>query len=61
MRNEKQTKGTKISIWISCIVADKAKGYTSVCVCVCDSHLEFGDNAESFGSWLLLGLKLLAS
>lgn len=34
MRNEKQTKGTKISIWISCIVADKAKGYTSVCVYV---------------------------
>lgn len=30
MRNEKQTKGTKISIWISCIVADNAKGYTSV-------------------------------
>lgn len=60
MRNEKQTKGTKISIWISCIVADKAKGYTSVCVGV-DSHLDYGDNAESFGSWLLLGLKLLAS
>lgn len=29
-----QTKGKKISIWISCIVADKAKGYASECVCV---------------------------
>lgn len=31
---EYQTKGKKISIWISCIVADKAKGYASECVCV---------------------------
>lgn len=50
MRNEKQTKDTKISIWISCIVADKAKGYMRVCVCVCGLSLGF------WGQWRKLWL-----
>lgn len=53
MRNEKQTKGTKISIWISCIVADKAKGYTSVCVCVCGSGLSLRFWGQCRELWLL--------